>query len=222
MKVSKKMIVTVFLILLVAFFVVSKIKSADDSETLTTVPGIVVSGKLSSNEILTNQGSMEFEIRNETDKVFSGNVAIEIDGQGATNVDVQNLNPGTKKSVAIKTTFMQEPKYRFNATGTLSEPKVNVSGVPYEEIFKVDGLVITLFVKAEKTDKDSVVKLVDEIAGKYRDTLGSVHIFDSSQKVKVGEKPNLNNINPVATYTAGDKTIRFSLKNGEYEEFTME
>lgn len=107
-------------------------------------------------------------------------------------------------------------------TTSANDHVIESSGIKYEEIYRIEGGLLTLFIQTETVDKEIAQKLAKAFVSQYGDKLSQVHMFDKSQAVQPGEKPNLTKVDPVATYTNGDKQITIYAAKDKIEQFPLD
>ncbi|ATO50147.1 hypothetical protein P4V86_19460 [Brevibacillus laterosporus] len=172
---------------------------------------IKVEAKILNNDKVNNVGQIEWVIRNESDKAFTGKVQISGNFEGSPEVyeyEVSDLRKDATERRIQVTKQIHEDKLDLNikAVGKLSDVNVEKSDVKYEVIYNLEKQNM-LFIQTDVVDKASTTAIIKELKSKYGDKLGVVHFFNKDQNVKKGTKPNLGKIDPSGGYAPGDSSI---------------
>ncbi|MCR8982595.1 hypothetical protein [Brevibacillus laterosporus] len=189
---------------------------------------IKVEAKVLNNDKVNNVGQIEWVIRNESDKAFTGKVQISGNFEGSAEVyeyEVADLRKDATERRIQVTKQIHEDKLDLNikAFGKLSDVNVEKSDVKYEVIYNLEKQNM-LFIQTDVVDKASTTAIIKELKSKYGDKLGVVHFFNKDQKVKKGTKPNLGKIDPSGGYAPGGNEIYlFDVKTDtETDRFLLE
>ncbi|AQZ46035.1 hypothetical protein [Paenibacillus larvae] len=194
-------------ILTMVFFLIT-ILGCTNMPTQKEVEGIKVDGKINSDG--TEQGEIEFIIKNETEKTFTGVVKVKGDfdksGLSSYEYEIDKLMPGNTTKAYIRTATILDPKYQAKAYGKFEEYKEEKSKVDYDTLYVLEKRNMH-FIQTDVVNLETATEIVKNLKTKYGKTLGSVEIFDRNQKVKKGEKPNLGKIDPKASFSPGNSSV---------------
>ncbi|WP_291580880.1 hypothetical protein [Clostridium sp. UBA6640] len=153
-----------------------------------------------------------FTIKNNTQQTFKGKLFTVYKNNGddkeqdRITIDI-DLEPGTHTIQNVKTRRLEQPAWGHKSVGDFSESTAYKSSYYNEEIFKVEGYLTTLFVLVENINENELNDIIKEYKEKYEGNLSTIHFFDKSQNVKIGEDPFKNDIDGKAKYTIGDDKL---------------
>lgn len=205
------------IVLLLILGIVGMLTSKDPDKTAKPkkVKGIEVNLGIESNSKSLDEAIVVAEIKNTTDKTYSGTIAIQHPSFKYWEIKIDNLAPGKSERKQIKEKYIEHPEdqYTYDVTGKLEEK--NYKSKVHYTLYNRDN-DRSYDVQMKQVIKENVVEVMKELYSIHGNNLVNVNFYDESVDV---ENLDPNKHHPLASYygTKSEKTISIGNESFNFE-----